>query len=153
MLSDGYNLTNTSRLAVSILANKSTSNRLFNFEFDKAIEEEVTKIAPLASERPIAQYIYDTTKENYLNDVYFYAAFAGLSLPKRIMAINEEIIRLDKLVNQNQPEEVDMFAALSTPTTEDHEEDIPFDDLFENPNQDAKKQLVEDDIMDNFLNS
>lgn len=151
VLSDGYNLTNSTRLAVSILANQFTAKRLFNFEFANAIEEEINAIAPLANEKPIAQYVYDNTDTN---DVYFYTVFAGLKLPKRVAELVDENVRLTKLQQSSQQESEDIFAALESvqvkPVSDSNE--MTFEDLFGGPKKEEKKEtLTEDDVFNGLF--
>ncbi|MCM3358172.1 plasmid replication protein [Psychrobacillus sp. MER TA 171] len=127
VLSDGYNLGKTSRLAVSILANQSTANRLFNFEFANSIEEEINDLAPLSNERPIAQYVYQNKE---VKDVYFYAVFAGLALPKRINELVQENNRLIELQESSFNEPEDIFAGLKQKQSNESNEDADFSSLF-----------------------
>lgn len=127
VLSDGYDLTRSKRLAVSILANKSTANRLFNFKFANAIEKEINAIAPLANEKPIAEYIYENKDAN---DIYFYAVFAGLKFPKRVNELVMENNRLKALQKENQIESENIFASYKDEDEDTVENEPNFDDLF-----------------------
>lgn len=127
VLSDGYDLSKTSRLAVSILANEASSERLFNFGFARAIETEINQIAPLANEKPIAYYNY---KYQNVKDVYFYAVFAGLKLPERVSELVHETIRLNELKQQQETTSLDIFAGLSSSQTKDEPVEQSFEDLF-----------------------
>lgn len=142
VLSDGYELSDTSRLAVSILANTMTASRLFNFEFSNAIEQEVNEIAPMANEKPIAQYIYQNKD---LSDVYFYAVFAGLKLPKRVVELVQESVRLQELQKAKTTSTEDIFAALS-PVSSKEEAEPSFDDLFGNGKKEETKEVDETDV-------
>jgi cell division GTPase FtsZ len=143
VLSDGYDLTNSSRLAVSILANKSTASRLFNFEFANAIEQDINQIAPLANEKPIAQYIY---QDRELQDVYFYAVFAGLKLPKYVVELVQETTRLIELQKNKEQDTDDIFAALTTVQAENDSPEPSFDELFGNNNNETKKAPSDEDV-------
>jgi cell division GTPase FtsZ len=152
VLSDGYDLTNTSRLAVSILANQVTANRLYNFEFANAIEEEINAIAPLANEKPIAQYV-NPNKDT--KEVNFYAVFAGLKLPKRVSELVQENVRLVKLQEQQNDNSDDIFAALGevNSKTSKNEAELSFDDLFGNNNTEEapEKKTTKEDAIFNGL--
>lgn len=140
VLSDGYDLKNTKRLAVSILANKNTASRLYNFEFANAIENEVNAVAPFANEKPIAQYVYENRQSN---DVYFYSVFAGLQLPKRVSELVQENNKLIEQQKQQQSNSNDIFAGFSSKKNET-EEEKSFDDLFGTNDEPSKEQNVDD---------
>jgi hypothetical protein len=146
VLSDGYDLSNTSRLAVSILANQTTASRLYNFEFANAIENEINLIAPLANEKPIAQYIYQTRE---MNEVYFYAVFAGLKLPKRVTELVQEATRLSELQKNKLQDDEDIFASL-TPVQSEGQKEATFDDLF-GSSDDEKTTPTEDDVFNKLF--
>lgn len=150
VLSDGYDLTNTSRLAVSILANQNTANRLFNFQFDSAIEEDINSIAPFANEKPIAQYIYENRDTS---DVYFYAVFAGLQLPKRAEELVNELASLIEKKKNKQSENKDIFAALSAPTeTTNSNKELSFEDLFgDSPSEPEEKEVSNEEKLNAFF--
>ncbi|MCM3716062.1 plasmid replication protein [Alkalihalobacillus oceani] len=109
VLSGGYRLNKASRLAVSIITNESTSQRIFNLTFSNTIEKQLLEIAPIASERPIAQYKYNLKNKN---DIYFYVLLAGLPLPTSIKALVEENTRLIDLENATDDED-EVFSALA----------------------------------------
>ena len=149
VLSDGYDLSHSSRLAVSILANQGTAKRLFNFDFVNAIEKEITELAPLSNERPIAQYEYQSKETS---DVYFYAVFAGLKLPKRVNELVQENVRLIELQKQRETESEDIFAALNSvkkETAATKENEPSFEELFgtdsnePEENEDTENKLFE----------
>lgn len=136
ILSDGYDLTKTSRLAVSILANESSSDRLFNFAFATAIETEINQLAPFANEKPIAYYNY---KYQNVKDVYFYAVFAGLQLPSGVTDLVKETMRLKESQQQNSSPSEDIFAGLSIENKNETPSEQSFDDLFGNSSTDEKR--------------
>ena len=146
VLSDGYDLGKSTRLAVSILANKGTASRLFNFKFAVAIENEINEIAPLSNERPIAQYVYDSKDTN---EVYFYAVFAGLKLPSQVSELVSEHARLVELESRNNLiGDDDIFAnfqASETAATTLNEEPS-FEDLFGPKNEPEKEEKSEEDM-------
>lgn len=152
VLSDGYNLTKSSRLAVSILANQVTANRLYNFEFANAIENEINDIAPLANEKPIAQYVYQSKEAN---EVYFYAVFAGLQLPKRVGELVQENVRLTKLQQSSQEDSEDIFAAMNEVKADpvvSNSSEPTFEDLFGNTKQDdTNKKPTEEDVFNGLF--
>jgi cell division GTPase FtsZ len=149
VLSDSYNLKNSTRLAVSILANKSTAARLFNFEFANAIENQVNEIAPFSNEKPIAQYVYD---DRETTDVYFYAVFAGLQLPKRVSELVQETTKLIEQQKQQQTNTEDIFAGLSTGTTESSNQEQSFEDLFGAKEEPVKeKSPTEDSVFEGLF--
>lgn len=110
VLSDGYKLDKASRLAVSVISNESIAKRIFNMQFNNAIEHKVKEISPIASERPVAQYQYEVRNRN---DVYFYAVFAGLSLPSSIKGLIDENQKLEELEDSFKGDEDDVLSALS----------------------------------------
>lgn len=143
VLSDGYDLTKTNRLAVSILANESSSERLFNFGFARAIETEINQIAPLANEKPIAYYNY---KYQNVKDVYFYAVFAGLQLPSTVIELIKENNRLKELKLQQEAPVDDIFAGFSSASTKEKTEDVSLDDLFgAKPTEEKIEEVKEED--------
>lgn len=154
VLSEGYDLSDATRLAVSILANKPTANRLFNFEFVNAIESEVNELAPFANEKPVAHYVYQNKD---ISEVYFYAVFAGLKLPKRVGELVQEGKRLARMVEEKQSNEVDPFADMESlsPSNEQQDDDVSFDDLFgdkKTKTTDDKKPAKDDDFARMFGN-
>lgn len=144
VLSDGYNLTHSTRLAVSILANQPTANRLFNFKFTNAIENEITAIAPLSNERPIAQYVYQSKDAK---EVYFYAVFAGLKLPKRVNELIAENNRLIELKENQKLDSDDIFATMKPGKSNGNQENTStnFEDLF-GTKQEEKEEKSDENI-------
>lgn len=138
VLSSGYDLENTSRLAVSVLANRISAARLFNFQFIKPIESELEKMAPLANENPIAQYVYDDSDSKL---VYFYAALAGLKLPQRVNELVKENIRLIELQKRKEEKTDDIFAGFEMIDNSSRESssEPTFDDLFGSKQKEKKE--------------
>ena len=151
ILSDGYDLTRSSRLAISILADEQTSERVFNFGFTNAIETEINQIAPVATEKPVAFYNY-----NYKNikDTYFYAVFAGLQLPERVKELVEESTRLQQAAEEAQKPTDDIFANFEVKKeNKETVEEMSFEDMF-NLNKSETKEAVkveEEDPLDIFF--
>ncbi|MDA6130884.1 hypothetical protein OSK38_26360, partial [Escherichia coli] len=87
VLSDGFRLDKASRLAISVVSNENIAKRIFNMQFNNAVEQKLKEISPIASERPVAQYQYEVKNKS---EVYFYAVFAGLSLPSSIKELVAE---------------------------------------------------------------
>lgn len=150
VLSDGYDLTNTTRLAISILANENTAKRVFNFDFLSSIEKQINEIAPLANEKPIAEY---SVPSKDMKDIYFYSVFAGLKLPKRVSELVTETNRLIELKNNQQQDEEDIFASLSSPAAANSNNlqvEKSFDDLFgdDSDSEAPKKEVSVDDLFD-----
>ncbi|WP_084242426.1 plasmid replication protein [Planomicrobium okeanokoites] len=151
ILSDGYDLTRSSRLAISILADEQTSERVFNFGFTNAIETEINQIAPVATEKPVAFYNY-----NYKNikDTYFYAVFAGLQLPERVKELVEESTRLQQAAEEAQKPTDDIFANFEVKKeNKETVEEVSFEDMF-NLNKSETKEAVkveEEDPLDIFF--
>ena len=147
VLSDGYDLSETTRLAVSILANEPTAKRIYNFQFANAIENEINELAPVATEKPIAQYIY---QDKNTKEVYFYAAFAGLGLPKRIEELVQESLRLKQLEEERkQNAQKDIFSGLDEIAVTSSTGKKSFKDLFgvsEAPSNTEKKKDVFKDL-------
>ena len=146
VLSDGYKLDKASRLAVSVISNESIAKRIFNMQFNNAIEHKVKEISPIASERPVAQYQYEVRNRN---DVYFYAVFAGLSLPSSIKGLIDENQKLEELEDSFKGDEDDVLSALSgfsrnRKKTEDEQD--PFSSLGSS----NKKNKDKDDDVDPF---
>lgn len=154
VLSEGYDLSETKRLAISILANEPTASRIYNFQFAQAIEDEISNLAPIASEKPIAQYVYQNKN---INDVYFYAAFAGLDLPSRIQELVAESIRLNKLEEDKKQSNLkNVFAGFNdlNSVTNDSVETASFDDLFGSQATDsptAEEQTSNEELFNNLF--
>lgn len=110
VLSDGYKLQNAQRLAVSIVTSDNIAKRVYNMQFNNAIESLIEEISPVATEKPVAEYVYDIQNKN---EVYFYAVFAGLSLPSSIKTLLEEEQKLKELEESLKTED-DVLSALST---------------------------------------
>lgn len=127
VLSSGYDLSESKRLAVSILANESSSERIFNFEFTSSLESEIGNMAPLAEEKPIAFYNYDFRN---MKGLYFYAVFAGLSLPERVTELIKEKNRLSELKKDSTKPKADIFGALISNDDQPATEEKSFDELF-----------------------
>ena len=147
ILSDGYDLGRTKRLAVSILADEATSNRVFNFGFTNAIESEINHIAPIANEKPIAFYNY-----NYKNikDTYFYSVFAGLQLPERVKAMIQESNRLQEAEKQAAlPSNDDIFADFEEVKVAGNDAELEFEDIFGTSNEEESSKK-EDEMEDAF---
>ncbi|MGE7624887.1 plasmid replication protein [Viridibacillus sp. NPDC096237] len=128
VLSDGYNLAKTSRLALSILAHSNSAHNIFNIEFTKSIEDLLSEIAPIVSEKPVGQYIYPF---NETSKVYYYAAFAGLDLPSRVRAMIEENNRVIKAKKNLSTEKVeDIFSNFVTTNPATKESTLNGDEEF-----------------------
>lgn len=97
MLSDGYSFDTATRVAVSMVASSQGSKRIFSLSMVNAIEEQLLKYTPYAIERPVATYADGMTK-----NLKFYSVFAGLSLPKRVIDIVENIKKSQRPEAQDQ---------------------------------------------------
>lgn len=82
VLSTGYNLEDSTRCAVSLIAPTAAAQRIFTVSMLDTIEQQLIQYTPYADERPVATY-----KDESVRDLKMYAVFAGLSLPKRISEI------------------------------------------------------------------
>lgn len=152
ILSEGYDLTRSNRLAISILADEATSERVFNFGFTNAIETEINQISPIATEKPIAFYNY-----NYKNikDTYFYAVFAGLQLPDRVKELIEENARLQLAAEEAQKPTDDIFANFEVKKeVKSNVEESSFEDIFglsKASDNTEEVKVEEEDPMDIFF--
>ncbi|MGY3716934.1 plasmid replication protein [Sutcliffiella cohnii] len=136
VLSDGYKLQNASRLAVSVISNESIAKRVFNIKFNDAIENLVNDLSPIASEKPVAQYQYDVINRG---EVYFYAVFAGLSLPTSIKTLVEQNNKLESLEESMKESDDDVLSALSGFSRKKAtNEDDPFSSLDSKSNSNKK---------------
>ncbi|MGE7692300.1 plasmid replication protein [Lysinibacillus sp. NPDC097214] len=141
VLSDGHDLKNAKRLAVSILTDSPTAKRLFTFEFTKTMEDLISEVSPTALEKPIATYQSNDTKGN---NVSFYAVFAGLDLPKdRITEMVQEHKKLKDLENVEK-EKVDLFAGFKTETPDTTPSAKSFDELFGDSKQNEEVEKTAD---------
>ncbi len=109
ILSDGHKLSSAERAAVSLITKNSAAERIFTMDFINSIEEELERIAPIADEKPVATY---SVPEPKINEVYVYAIFAGLSLPKRIADLVKKHGELAEMMEAK--EEDDVLSALSS---------------------------------------
>ena len=156
VISDGYNLGMAKRAALSVLANKNDSKRLFTVEFTRQLEQMVSSVAATASEKPVALYSYDAKRSNQKdfnlsneiqntdNNVYFYAVFAGLGLPEARIA---ELVESDrKAAEAEKLNEVivnkDLFGGFVANTEKvEQVQEVMFEELFGN---NASKPEVEE---------
>ncbi|KGA83774.1 plasmid replication protein [Lysinibacillus fusiformis] len=146
VLSDGYNLEEAKRLAVSVLTDNSTAKRMFTFEFTKRMEDLVNELSPTALEKPIATYQSNDLKGTA--EASFYAVFAGLGLPQgRISEMVTEHNRLKELEQKVlETKKEDLFASFDTSPTPEKEEEInDFEALF---GSDTNEKEKEDDVED-----
>jgi cell division GTPase FtsZ len=143
VLSDGYNLGKASRLAISIVSD--VPKRIFNMQFSNAIEQKIEEISPIATERPVAQYQYEV--KNNRSDVYFYAVFAGLSLPSSIKELIDENNRLEELENSIKDDEDDVLSALSG-FSRNHKQEEEQEDPFGSLNGPSNKKNKNDGNQD-----
>lgn len=145
VLSDGYDITDADRAAVSILANPSTSKRLFNIEFLQEINTIIDNEVPFAKEKPVAAYTYPykNSDEEYHHDVYFYAVFAGLQFPKRIIELIGQVNSIAERDNSKVAKK-DIFGSLDSTIFQDEKpKDLSFEELFSAP---SKEQPEEDPL-------
>jgi cell division GTPase FtsZ len=126
VLSTGYKLSVSTRAAISIIANQSTANRVFNHQFMNELEKIVDNIVPAATEKPVAEY---AVNDKNLRKVHFFALMAGLELPRsRSEALLNEAQRLAELLVEKKNER----------------ESENLNDLFKSFK--AKKQTLEEDL-------
>lgn len=148
VLSDGYDLKYTKRLAVSIVAKKTTAARIFNVEFTNNIASDLNKMAPTADEKPIAQYTYDGQGD----DLYFYAVFAGLRMPSSVKNLVSTYTEIkEKKQTIQLAVEDDVFAGFSAepdPAPQSIEEDNPF--AFLNKKDDSNDGKPKDAFYEAF---
>ncbi|MED0737842.1 plasmid replication protein [Aneurinibacillus thermoaerophilus] len=113
MLSDGHKLSSASRAAVSVIAKKSTAERVFTMDFVHGIEQALNEFVPLASEKPVATYtVNEKDRSQSIRQIYIYSIFGGLQLPPRVTEI---ITKYQSLVELEQSKEADeVLAALSS---------------------------------------
>lgn len=147
VLSDGYNLEEAKRLAVSVLTDNVTAKRMFTFEFTKTMEDLVNELSPTALEKPIATYQSNDLKGTA--EVSFYAVFSGLGLPQgRISEMVKEHNRLKTLEQKAlETEKEDLFASFdASPEPEKEEKVTDFDALFGPDTNKDKEKDVEDTL-------
>lgn len=156
VLSSGYNLAQAQRAAISVLANKNDSKRLYNFEFQNQLEELVSTIALAATEKPVALYEYEAKRKKNPSDsstytdnnVYFYSVFAGLDLPEErisaLMDADREFAEVEKTneVGQNK----NLFVGFQASTSKTQSEKHSFEDLF-GEKEETKEQLNDTDAL------
>ncbi|GEL05546.1 plasmid replication protein [Rummeliibacillus stabekisii] len=149
VLSDGFNIAKTKRLALSILANANDVNKILNVQITKSIEDKLDELAPIAIEKPIAQYVYDTPDEK---DVHFYAAFAGLDLPNRVkelIDVNNRFIEEVKKQQENTVENDPFGDFVSSSSSSNTEEEMDGNDAFNllfNNNQNEASATADDGL-------
>lgn len=140
VLSDGYDLKDARRLAVSVLTDTITANRLFTFEFTKTMEDLISNISPAALEKPIATY--QSNEQRGASGVSFYAVFAGLGLPKdRITDMVKEHKKLKELENEPK-EKINLFAGFQSESPNTPNTNKSFDELFGSSNEDTNSKVV-----------
>ncbi|MDX1805846.1 MAG: plasmid replication protein [Paenisporosarcina sp.] len=144
VLSDGYDLNNTKRLAVSVLANTNTATRLFNFKFTQELEQVVNSVAPFADEKPIAFYKHDNKETS---DVFFYAVFAGLQLPSRVAELVQTNTNLLEQQKQQQSNNTDIFAGFTLDDEPIENKTKSFDDLFGDKDESNEKVSSKEAIL------
>lgn len=143
VLSDGYSFTKTERAAVSVIANATTAKRLFTLPFLNKMDDIMESYAPNASEKPVATYIDNSSKE-----VSFYMVFSGLGFPKRINAIIEKNKAYEEAKKVSENDDV-MDALASFSRSKKEEEDFDLSSAFgENQAQSSKDDEEKDDLMD-----
>ncbi|OIJ09448.1 plasmid replication protein [Anaerobacillus arseniciselenatis] len=143
VLSDGFKIDKASRLAISIVSNENNAKRIFNMQFNNAIEHKVKEISPIASERPVAQYQYDIRNRN---EVYFYAVFAGLSLPssiKELIVENQKLEELENAINEDEDDVLSALSGFSRSTKKEIIEDDPFNSLDSTKKKNEDKKDVD----------
>lgn len=97
MLSDGYSFNTATRAAVSMVASTHGARRIFSLSMVSKIEKQLLEYAPYATERPVATYADETSKM-----MKIYTVFAGLSLPKRVGEIVEQIKKSERPDTEDQ---------------------------------------------------
>lgn len=140
VLSDGFNMAKTKRLAVSILANSRDILKVSDVEITRSFESKLAEIAPIAAERPIAHYSYTSEEEK---DVHVYALFAGLDLPNRVkelIDLNNKY--LEEVKKQEESEDSDIFGGFvqvsNSTTPEELDGNAAFNMLFNNNSESNK---------------
>ncbi|CAG7636051.1 Plasmid replication protein RepX [Paenibacillus solanacearum] len=84
VLSEGYDFTDSTRCAISMVASLNGARRIFTLGMVAAVEKQLVSYAPFAAERPVAVYADENAR--CLN---IYTIFAGLGLPRRIAQMVE----------------------------------------------------------------
>ncbi|MCM3390576.1 plasmid replication protein [Ureibacillus chungkukjangi] len=148
VLSSGYNLEQAKQVAVSVLANKSDSKRLYTFEFVEQLESLIASTALAAKEKPVALYEYELRRQD--NNVYFYSVFAGLDFPEaRISALMDAERQFEEIQKANEEaKKKDLFAGFQASSNNKQSEDLSFDDLFGDKNDDNSSDKLNDDFDD-----
>ncbi|MEF2246408.1 plasmid replication protein [Paenibacillus sp. IITD108] len=140
ILSDGYNFNDANRLAVSVVASKNNSERIFTMKFINKIEQTVEELAPFAGEKPISSY--QDNKAN--NDVSLYSIVAGLRLPARV---KEMVIKVNELREKNESSTDDIFSSLQSFSKRERKtESLNVADLFAAPAKEDVKNTKPTEI-------
>lgn len=83
ILSTGYDLKKTKRVAMNFIADVYTNKSAFSLEVYQAADDLLEDIAPNATQKPISQYTYKMkTQAENTNPVYIQTLFAGLDFPQ-----------------------------------------------------------------------
>lgn len=96
VLSDGYDFTDSTRCAISLVASINGAKRIFTLGMVAAVEQQLVSYAPFAGERPVAVY----ADENAHN-LSIYTIFAGLGLPRRVIQIVEAVKNFERPETRN----------------------------------------------------
>lgn len=149
VLSEGYDLTNPKKVAISVLASESTADRLYDHNFTTSIEEVLREISPFVLQKPVARYKYPEGD----NRVFFFAMYSGLKMPERIDELIEEQAKLMEQIKAKEAEKTvnpfdrfqvyDMNEAPATKTNS-------FDDLFGDDSKEEAEQATK--VEDQFSN-
>lgn len=149
VLSDGYNLQRTKQYAISILANHIHADKVFNIELTKRMEQLMSEIAPLCNEQAIGQYVYNLQD---VNNVFFYAAFSGLSLPERVRSLIQESKRIKEAQQQLDEETNDLFGDYSVIKEKEEKQEETFESLFLKKDEKSNNSSKDPDF-DSLFNS
>lgn len=90
VLSEGYDLQQATRCAVSLLASPVGAQRIFTLGMVHAVEQHLVECAPYADERPVATYADESIRQ-----LQAYNMFAGLPLPERVTELVDVVSRLE----------------------------------------------------------
>lgn len=141
VLSEGYDLSNPKKVAISVLTNESIANSLYDHNFTTAIEEVLDEISPYVLQKPVARYKHQEGD----NRVFFFAMYSGLKMPERIGELIAEQKKLMNRIKEKEAEQsinpFDEFEAMdlegaSAPKTNS------FDDLFGDKEEDKTEKAA-----------
>ncbi|TVY07311.1 plasmid replication protein [Paenibacillus cremeus] len=147
ILSDGYNLSKASRIAVSMVTHPGAAKRIFSMSFINSIETTIDGLSPMASEKPVAAY-----EDPKGDDLSIYTIVAGLGLPNRVNQLVVKAKEAQKIADDIFGQEDSALSALSGFTKKKQAEQSKSnsDDPFAAISEVASTKQTNDDDLDPF---